>query len=96
MKEGPSAVRRIHIDRLELDVRGIAPAAAEGAARALGPALTRALAGGNVGVTRDGRAAHTERADAGRLVAPSASPEAGDLAALVAARIATIIGEGRR
>lgn len=35
--------KRIHIDRLDLSLRGVAPATAEDAARLLGPALTQAL-----------------------------------------------------
>jgi len=38
--------RRVRIDRLELDMRGIAPGTAEAAARALGPAIARELAAG--------------------------------------------------
>jgi len=34
---------RLRIGRLDLDLRGVAPATAEAAARALGPALARAL-----------------------------------------------------
>jgi hypothetical protein len=36
--------RRIHIDRLELDMRGVDPKAAEAAARRLGPSLKKELA----------------------------------------------------
>jgi hypothetical protein len=44
--------RRIHIDRLELDLRGIEPKTAEAATRRLGPALEKALA------QRRGRESH--------------------------------------
>ena len=79
--------RRLRIDRLELDLRGIAPATAEAAARALGPALAAALASGPV---RDIAAA--ERLDAGRIASP-ASPTAPELAATIGRRIA---GAARR
>jgi hypothetical protein len=36
--------RHVHIDRLDLDLRGLDPALAEAAVRALGPALQRQLA----------------------------------------------------
>jgi hypothetical protein len=36
-------MRRVHIDRLELDLRGVSPATADRAARLLGPALAKAL-----------------------------------------------------
>lgn len=77
----PDASRRVRIDRLELDLRGIAPATAEAAARALGPALAAALA------PHHGHVAPAERIDAGRLTA-NASPTAHDLAARIAERIA--------
>ena len=85
---GPSRPgRRVHIDRLELDLRGIAPAAAEAAVRALGPALARALA------SPGGPISPADRLDAGRL-ASAASPAPYDLAAGIARRVArTIRGE---
>jgi hypothetical protein len=76
--------RRIRIERLELDLRGIAPATADAAARGLGPALADALASLKVDV------ASADRIDAGRLVSP-ASPDAKDLAAGIARRIAHTI-----
>ena len=76
--------RRVRIDRLELDLRGIAPATAEAAARALGPALADALAARNVHI------AAADRIDAGRIASP-ASPDAHDLARAVAGRIAHTI-----
>ncbi|MGH8664127.1 MAG: hypothetical protein ACREUX_07655 [Burkholderiales bacterium] len=80
--------QRLHIERLDLDMRGIPPATAEAAVRALGPALARELEadGGNVGAKR--------RIDAGRLAAP-ASPEPGALAASIAQRIAASVRRSR-
>jgi hypothetical protein len=88
MSSAPRARRRLHIDRLELDLRGVAPATAEAAARALGPALAQAL------VPLDGNVAPAERIDAGRIASP-ASPSASDLAAGIAQRIARSV-RGRR
>ena len=76
--------RRIRIDRLELDLRGIAPATADAAAHALGSALADALAAQKLHIA----AAH--RIDAGRIDSP-ASPDAHDLARAVARRIAHTI-----
>jgi hypothetical protein len=76
--------RRIRIERLELDLRGIAPATADAAARALGPALADALA------SRKAHVASADRIDAGRIVSP-ASPDAKDLAGGIARRIARTI-----
>ena len=84
---------RLRIGRLDLDLRGIAPGTAEAAARALGPALARALTqstdsglGGrdSTGALRRGPA---DRIDAGRIESP-ASPDAHDLAARIARHIA--------
>jgi len=74
--------RRLRIDRLELDLRGIAPATAQAAALALGPALAQALA-----ARQQVPAAAAERLDAGRLASP-ASPAAPALAAGIAQRLA--------
>jgi hypothetical protein len=81
--------RRVHVDRLELDLRGIDPATAQAAARALGPALARALA------NRSGQFRAAACADAGQVGAPSpAAP--GTLAADIAHRIAgTIRGDAK-
>jgi len=76
--------RRLRIDRLELDLRGIAPATAHAAARALGPALAHALASHHAHI------GPADRIDAGRIVSP-ALPGAHDLAAGIAQRIATTI-----
>lgn len=76
--------RRIRIDRLELDLRGIAPATADAAARSLGPALARALS------TCGARVAPADRIDGGRIVSPSSST-AQNLADGIAQRIAHAI-----
>ncbi len=73
--------RRLRIERLDLDLRGIAPATAEAAVRALGPALARALA------PHAAQLGPADRIDAGRVTSP-ASPGTQELAALVAERIA--------
>lgn len=73
--------RRVRIERVELDLRGIAPATAEAAARALGPALLEALA------SEPGRFAAAGRIDAGRI-ASAAAPRAESLAHDIARRIA--------
>jgi len=93
-KPSPQARRNIQVDRLDLDLRGIAPDTAEAAARALGPALARALTSRppdeGLGIRdlgfgiRDSRA---DRIDAGRIDSP-ASPDPHDLAARIAQRIA--------
>ena len=85
MKPDIARRRRLRIDRLELDLRGIAPATAEAATRALGPALADALAPHHAHI------APAERIDAG--IASPASPGAHDLAASIARRIA---GAARR
>lgn len=93
--------RRLRIDRLELDLRGIAPATAEAAARLLGPALAKALAQSAAQepaqaparepaqeqALHQGFIAPAGRIDAGRIASP-ASPGAHDLAAGIAQRIA--------
>lgn len=73
--------QRVRIGRIDLDLRGVDPATAREAAQALGPALQRALAGG------DRRFANASRIDAGRLGA-GRSAAAGSLAEAIAARIA--------
>ena len=84
---------RLHIDSLELDLRGIAPATAEAAARLLGPALAQALAHARDGAGAAPRGAM--RLDAGRLDATAnATPQA--LATEMAGRIATRIQGGGR
>jgi hypothetical protein len=74
-------VRRLTIERLELDMRGVPHATAESAARRLGPALSRALA------DRQLTATPAARIDAG-AIAVGAAPDANVLAARVAQQIA--------
>jgi hypothetical protein len=88
MSRPASVTRRVRIDRLELDLRGIAPATANAAARALGPALADALASTPPHVTA------SARIDAGRITS-AASPSPTDVAAGIARRIAhTLRREG--
>jgi len=77
--------RRIHIDRLDLDLRGIDPAVAEAAVRLLGPALQAQFA------QRQGPITSAARIDAGRI-APPGEPHA--LASRLAERIAQRTQEG--
>ena len=80
MRSSGAPSRRVRIDRLELDLRGITPATAEAAVRALGPALAAALA------SHHGQMVSTERVEAGRLTSEAAiGPR--DLAAQIADRI---------
>ena len=73
---------RLHIDTLELDLRGISPATAEAAVRLLGPAFAQAFA------QHRGRLTVAEPLlDGGRLIMP-ASPGANELAAGIAQHIA--------
>lgn len=83
---GTTKARTIRIERLDLDLRGIDPAAAEAAVRLLGPALQQAFA--ERGAARVASAAHV---DAGG-VAPTHEPHA--LAARLARRIAAGTTEG--
>jgi hypothetical protein len=71
--------RRIVIDRLELDLRGVDPDIAEAAVRLLGPALQQQFA------QAAGRIADATAIDAGRIAPPS-EPQA--LAHSLAQRIA--------
>lgn len=79
--------RRVHIERLELDLRGISAETAQATARALGPALAQALARHPPGI------ASSERVDAGRIASP-ASPQAHQLAAGIAHRVARSVRGG--
>ena len=88
MRSEQTPRRRVYIDRLDLDLRGIAPTTAEAAARELGPALARALA------SHQGEIAPAARIDAGRLASP-ASPTAHDLARRLAERVAGAVRGGR-
>lgn len=76
--------RRVHIDRLDLDMTGITPATAAAAVRLLGPALERAL----------GQAKAAAGGDAGRIEA-TARTDAPTLAGEMAGRLAQKIG-GKR
>jgi hypothetical protein len=85
MTQPRAPLRRLRVDRLDLDLRGIAPSTAEAVARALGPALANALRSVRPRVTASGRL------DAGRI-ASAASPAATDVAAAVAKQIARSLG----
>ena len=93
-RASPHVRRHLRVGRLDLDLRGIAPETAEAAARALGPALARALqvrSASRLGESgpgiRDSRFRPADRIDAGRIESP-ASHTAHDLAARIARRIA--------
>ena len=62
-------IRRVSIERLELDLRGVDPVVAEAAVRLLGPALREQLA------HRDGPVTAAARLDGGH-VAPVSEPRA--------------------
>lgn len=80
--------QRLHIERLDLDLRGIAPETAQAIAHALGPALARQLA------QAPRTAQPAQHVDAGRL-ASAASPDPAALAGRIARRIvARSTGEG--
>ena len=72
--------RLVHIDRLELELRGIPPATAETAARLYGPALAQALGGARVVTVAQGHI------DAGRIDA-AAGTGPGALATQMAGHI---------
>ncbi len=72
--------QRLHIERLDLDLRGIAPETAQAIANALGPALARQLAQ----APRSAKPA--PHVDAGRLTS-AASPDPAALAGRIARRI---------
>ncbi|WP_166359386.1 hypothetical protein [Pseudomonas akapageensis] len=72
---------RLHIDTLELDLRGIPPTTVEAAARLLGPAFAQAFAQHRARLT-----VAEPRLDAGRLVLP-ASPGANELAVGIARHV---------
>ena len=80
-------MKKVRIERLDLDVRGVPPAVAQAAARQLGPALARAL------THRHLNARPTAQLDAGRLVV-GANPGAAVLAHGVAKRIADKTSRG--
>ncbi len=74
-------MKRLVIDRLDLDLRGVSPATAETVARLLGPALARAMRGRHID------ASPAQRIDAGRLGTATAT-EPDVLATQIAERIA--------
>src|SRR5262249_9805364 len=80
--------RRLRIGRLDLEMRGVDATQAEAAARALGPALAHAI------TSRGSLGADRERTAAGRVAMP-ASSASGDLAAVIARRIAAVL-EGKK
>jgi hypothetical protein len=80
-------MRRLRIERLDLDLRGIDATLARAAARQLGPALERALARRRLAPTT------TTRLDAGRLDV-AAGADAAALAIGVAERIASKTSRG--
>jgi hypothetical protein len=83
----PGSVRRLHIQRLDLDLRGMAPRAAEATARLLRPALAQALAGRRI------EAISAKRVDAGRIALTGvAVPHT--VAHQLAQRIADTLREG--
>lgn len=89
MKTNPqsTSVRRLHIEHLDLDLRGMAPHAAEAAARLLKPALVQALAGRRI------EAISAKRVDVERItLAGAEAPHA--VAYQLARRIADTLGEG--
>jgi hypothetical protein len=80
-------MKRLAIENLHLDLRGIDRATAEAAARRIGPALSRALAGRRV--LQSGTAAPTSRITAG------GATDAGALASIVARQIADAASRSR-
>jgi hypothetical protein len=74
-------MKRLLIDRLDLDLRGVSPANAESVARFLGPALAQTMRGRQIGRSS------AQEIDAGHF-SVSAAPEPGELAARIAQRIA--------
>jgi hypothetical protein len=72
---------RLHVDRLELDLHGIAPHAAEATARLLAPALAQALAERRLDL------ASTKRMDVG-CISIVGEAEPANLAKQLAQRIA--------
>jgi hypothetical protein len=81
-------LKRLAIERLELDLRGVPHEAAAAAARQIGPALARALAGRRVSATP------APSIDAGRA-AIGAAPSADAIATRVAQQIAGKMSRGR-
>jgi hypothetical protein len=81
-------MKRLAIDRLDIDLRGVPPATAEAAVRLIGPALARALSGRHVFATPGASI------DAGRVTVGTA-PNANALATRVAQQIAVKTSESR-
>jgi hypothetical protein len=92
MKPDDAPRVRLRINRLSLDLHGIAPATAEDVARTLGPALGAAL--GAALAPHRAHIASTDRIDAGRITSPAA-PGAPDLTATIARRIADAAQRGK-
>ena len=80
--------RRVRIERLDLDMRGIDADRAERAARALGPALAAVI------TPHRAIAAAADRIDAGRVESPAGAGSR-DLAAAIARRVADVL-EGKK
>ena len=78
-------MKKLRVERLDLDLRGVSPGVAEAAVRQLGPALQRALA------ERRLNTHSTTKLDAGRIVL-GANSDATVLADGVAERIANRTG----
>ncbi len=78
--------RRVQIDRLELDMRGIAPATAEAVGRLLGPALAQALDPARLASVR------ADRIEAGQIEASGRRDPQG-LARQVAGQIVQSLGD---
>jgi hypothetical protein len=81
-------MKRIAIERLDLDLRGVPQPTAESAARLIGPALARALSGRQVVGTRGAGI------DAGRIAMETA-PDANALSTRIAQQIAGKTSRGR-
>lgn len=77
----------IHIDRLELDLRGIAAPVAREALASFGPALQQALAAQPAAATVTGRLEHL---DVGALQLPAGASAAGVRDALVLRLVHTL------
>ena len=86
----PETQARLHIDRLDLDLRGVAPATAQAAVRLLGPALEQAWASADAARGVSVAPHEAPRLDAGRLEAAAGS-SASQLAQQIAARLVSLI-----
>ena len=83
----PRPGRRVHVDTIELELRGVSAGTAATAARLLGPALAQAFGGRRAAGGDDVGDINGGDIDGGRIeLAASAGPET--LAALLARRIA--------